>query len=156
LGRLGGDKKRRLGEEEEGLISLFKLAVVGRVVGSEGEGGLELEKRVCFAGKSAADAVDFAGEDEAGVGELGLYDGAPLDGGVDVAAPGWSALWGGRVGRGAPGLKGVAIVCPFAVLWIEVISGEEGGVIIETGTNGTESERERERERRTLLRAVHL
>ena len=101
-----------LGDWEGGAHSLFKLGLVGRVVGPDGERGLEFDKGIGVAREGALDAVDLAAEDEAGGGELGLYDGAPLDGRVDVAAPGWSPAWRGLFGRGAPGLEGVAVVRP--------------------------------------------
>jgi hypothetical protein len=90
--------------------ALFKLALVQRVVGPNREGSLQLDKRVGVAGELRLHAVHFPAQDEPGVPQLGLHDAAPLYRRVDIAAPGWSPVRRGRLGRGAPRFKRVAVV----------------------------------------------
>jgi hypothetical protein len=91
----------------------------------ERERRLQLDKGVGVAGEGSPHAVDFAAQDEGGAPQAGPDDGAPLDRGVDVAAPGGSASWGGLFRGGAPGFEGVAVVRRLAEPGFWVVSGEE-------------------------------
>jgi len=71
-------------------------------VGAKGEGSLEFDKGVGLAGEAPLDAVYFSTQDESGVCEFCFYDGAPLYGCVDIAAPGWSPIRRGVFVRGGP------------------------------------------------------